>query len=209
MRVVEKGFSVTKRIDGPMLSYGIVLENTSRFVAKLDVRIRMLDASGKAVKAMLVQPTAQLTHTVDNIFPGERYGVGYIVSTAGPDERARNVVKLEVKLVEVEWWPSKSTPMEYAVPRPFIRVKLDKMKVEPDKRSGGAAIRFTVVSSHKDAINDPYVRMVFRDKAGKVLGGADSTLNTVFPPGKSAAEVEIPHGVPDGIDESRSDVFFG
>lgn len=208
VRVAEKGFSVTTDgIGGSMISYGVVLENTSRYVPRFGVGVRVLNSAGKAIRTGgNPSPERELGHSVSYIHPGKQYGLGNIVYLFG----STDVAKLKIEIGEIEWWPADSTEEMLGTTQTFFRVKITNVAVESPHGRFDTVLSFTVQSGRKDDIDPLCVQGVFRNGEGKLVGGTRPTsADRPLPPGDAVVrEIGVRHGAPDNIDGSKSELFF-
>jgi hypothetical protein len=187
IRVVEHGFTAAAGTDSGdeihVVSYGIVVENTSDHVATgTSVRVRMLDEDGRPVGPRSGIGDAE--HTIPVLLPGQRFGLGEPrwVKRSG-------TVELVVIVGEsAGWWPVDHDLVAF----PGITTG----DVEVDPYYGGALyVRFRIDSAYRvrfggltssllyEPARTPYV--LFRNSDGEIVGGGDYRDPWDVPPGHS------------------------
>jgi hypothetical protein len=172
LRVVDKGFT---QIDGPrgfQVSLGAVLENTSTQLAyRSRVTLRIYDSEHHPAEwddrpgEVLMIPVLR---------PGERVGVGAGTSARNSTIQASNgrlldgppvtVAALEVQLGEAQWLPPDDNV--------FARISARHERTEPERISDkDATVRYVIGSGYCRPISGHGIGIVFRDKAGAIVGG--------------------------------------
>lgn len=204
MRVVEYGFSqsVEEATGKPVISYGIVFENTSRHHAAqaTQVTIRFTDSAGN--------PTAASLDDRRDVFvtlPGQRMGIG---ETTTVDDAG--AARMSVEVGPSFWYDE---PGEFWLGSrvvPLAKVTASDVKTER-KDTGKVILDFTVHSQYEFTLEHPSAHAIFRNSAGVILGGT-SPGRTVEPedylPGDSPGRISNPLGSSAGTDNSRTEVYI-
>jgi hypothetical protein len=209
LRVVEQGFSLAPGpYHDPML-YGITLQNTSRdrIAFATTVGVHLLDPTGKRLKEGSGSDF-EVRYTVYAVFPGQRVGLGSDQYMAGRHASALDVTVGTSTWVPVDQ-PLQRDPLRHTVVRLATVTTSDvsMTRLGPDR----ALLTFTAISGY-DAEMSAAVMVVYRNAAGRVVGGAktDTPYRCItVPPGRSRPEplLEI-RDVPDGIDVARTEVYL-
>jgi hypothetical protein len=206
--VVESGFSMLNEPDeDPELSYGVVLENTSRdYLAILTlVVIHLTDADGDRANDIIKSPPSPPAQAVHTIFPGQRVGIG--------EEIAIDLDAIHEHTVEVgvsAWIPieqvrdvgkATATDLEFdgAAGEP-ARIGFRVVPTVDPSGSGPSSV----------SISEAQSWAIFRDASGDIAGGASG------PPGTSwngmtdtnpiTGFVQI-SPVPNRADETRTEIY--
>ncbi|MGC4959067.1 hypothetical protein ACLQ2P_38195 [Actinomadura citrea] len=205
MRVVEKGFSTARdRGNRPKLSYGFVLENTSRrAIVVPSIKISFTDASGHRLE---INPD-KLRQSAPFILPGQRHGMGGTFGLLA----ARKARKLEIEIARPLWVPVGTPPSTVNQPElgaRFAEVKASKIRAE--RTRGRMRLTFTVESGYTTALTNPHFTVVFRDRSGMIVGGSDDYIkpDTKLEPGGSTHFFETWEGLPEGTVDQRSQVYI-
>jgi hypothetical protein len=198
--VVERGFSmIPKKNDFDRLSFGAVLENTNRAaVAFPAYLIEFLDAKGKQIRGIDAIAEAE---SPPRVLPGGRYGIGGII----PYVSYQRLADIRVTITETTWIP-------HAAQSQFAKVTAAQVRTE---RSAGAptTLTFTIDSAFHKPIPGVDVSVIFRDPAGKIVGGVDHVVSrlsvnaTDVPPGRSIHQMLLQDGTPADADDSRTEVY--
>ncbi|MGH3713678.1 MAG: hypothetical protein ACRDT4_09505 [Micromonosporaceae bacterium] len=193
VRITDQGSSVITD-DGRRITYAVVLENTSRDVAwNAKVTLQLVDSGGRPVADESVDAHELTGQTT--IAPG---GQGAVTGTLYLDgNRAAGV---RATLGDVEWWP---VPDGEA---PLATFTTSGISHAPSNHSF-EILTFGVESDHDQASGSPTATVVFRDKTGAVIGGAEDRLRGgPIPPGRCRRQVKV-DPVP-GADPARTQVFL-
>jgi hypothetical protein len=198
--VVERGFSmIAKKNDFDRLSFGVVLENTNRAaVAFPAYLIKFLDAKGKQIRGI-----DEISEWLSppRVLPGGRYGVGGTI----PYVSSQRLADIRVTITETTWIPNNTQGQ-------FSKITAGQVRTE---RSAGAptTLTFTIDSAFNKPVPGVDVSVIFRDTAGKIVGGVDHVVSrlsvnaTDVPPGRSIHEMELRDGTPAGADDDRTEVY--
>ncbi|MGH3664114.1 MAG: hypothetical protein ACRDTQ_19960 [Micromonosporaceae bacterium] len=196
IHVVEKGFSTTTDgSGGNMITFGILFENTSKFVAHpAEIRLNMLDASGERIDV----EKWELDTSVPTIMPGQRFGIGGDVYNSGKTKLA----KLGVTVEETKWWPLDNYAIE------FEDITADNVRVKGSDRDASGAVSFTIHSPYDEPMGG-VAFAIFRDHSGRIVGGTDEGdwVDTKYPPGTSRGKIKVDHRMPPKLDGSRTEVY--
>lgn len=201
LRVAEQGFSSLDDRRGdpePMVSYGVVVENTSDQVAAgVEVTVGLVDPAGQPITD-IVEGEATRTFTIPVLFPHQRFGVG----TTSYVERP-GVAGLEVGFESgTEWWPADHELIEF----PEVTTSDVTTAHEADDTY---TVSFTIDSPYPFAwmrtTNQVYA--VLRNGAGEIVGGAHDFLSGgVVAAGTSAGRIHSGYPVPE-VDDARTEVY--
>lgn len=200
LRIVESGFSpITDRPDN-LVSWGLIVENTSsESAASVVLDVDVIDANGDS----LVKGDGwQRSRRIDLIMPGERAGIGHATYVTGP-----GVADVTFELADPRWWPLDNDR------RPVARLGVSEIEIV----SGGLrwaigdplTLRFRVESGYDHMVTGPGVQMVFRDEEGEVVAGIYSgpTVHAAIPPGWSIQRSEVRYDLPEQVDLDRTEVY--
>lgn len=212
LTVAETGFSSepNQQEAADILSYGVVVTNTSEFVA-LDavVSIRLLDAGGDPIDEISGEPTDRPARrqTVTRLLPGERLGFGGTVPHHGA-----GVADLAVDIETATWSPV-SEQFWWSHP-------VTTSDVTTQDTAGASVLRFAVNAAYtREMIPGELViggrfTAIFRDGSGAVVGGADcchaggGDAPVEIPPGESQGQLILDYGTPAGADDARTEVYL-
>jgi hypothetical protein len=180
LEVVDSGFSTYEGVDGPAGSYGLILENTSdKAVTHSTVRVVVHDTNDTVV--------ASHDHDVAVVSPGGRLGLGSEVG----DPLAHGIGRLEVLTVEGGGGP---------VPQGALTAS----EVSTSSDEFGVYTTFVVSSSYDVELARPHAYAVYRNAAGKIVGGANGVIDPIPPRGRAKGAVTAFAVVPD---VARVDVY--
>lgn len=199
VRVVDKGFTPVFKRDGDfMTSYGVVLENTSDFVARgIQIKIQLLDSSGKVIRdSSAPKRSVAENRGIRYIPPGVKDGISSIVYLPKSD-----VARLKVDVDVDFWWAADDD-----IPEEFPDVEVSDVKLERTSHDDGLAT-FTVDVTRASSVYF-CVEVILRDAKGRIVGGASPTKVTpeYLPEGRSAAEADL-RWLPPRTDGERFDVY--
>ncbi len=173
LEVVDRGFSTYEGVDGPAGSYGLILENTSgKPVTHSTVRVVVHDTNDAVV--------ASYDHDVAMVSPGGRLGLGSEVG----DPLAHGIGRLEVLTVAGGGGP---------VPQGALTAS----DVSTSSDEFGVYTTFVVSSSYDVELARPHAYVVYRNAAGKIVGGANGVIDPIPPRGRATAAVTAFAVVPD------------
>ncbi|MFI0487501.1 hypothetical protein [Actinomadura sp. 9N215] len=199
--VAEKGFSmIASHNDLPRLSYGVVLENRNRkAVAFPAYTVSFIDAAGTRIGDDVV------TTSPPRILPGGRYGVGGTI----PQAAARKVADLRLTVTETTWVPTNAEGRFTGLVASQVRTQQATRPAD----GGRTTLTFTIDSAFAKPIPGVDASVVFRDGAGRIIGGVDHVTSRAdfdgvdVPPGRSDHELTLKEDAPAGVDESRTEVY--
>lgn len=187
VRVVEQGFSPLRdRFGEPQLSYGLILENTSRewIVRNTEIEIKWSDASGAVVETYY-------TGLLD-LLPGQRIGLG---GQTPPDKPG--AARMSVTLSPMQWLTLRGSG------EPTATVALG------DVRVNGLRATYSVTCADTEPETRYFVQVVLRDRAGRIVGGADPGAREPYqcPAGTSRGVLELPTNTPAGTADERTEIY--
>jgi hypothetical protein len=163
--VADSGFSTYAGFDGQAGSYGVILENTtSEPITNFTVEVVVYDTTDAVV--------ANEPHTVAVVAPGARLGLGAEITDAVPN----GVGRLDVR---VEEGAGGSVP-DGAFTISDVSTTSDEF---------GIYTTFVVSSTYDMELELPYAYAIYRDAAGRIIGGASSVIDLVPPGGRANGEV--------------------
>jgi hypothetical protein len=200
VRVVEKGLSSMKDRDGKeMVSYGIVVENTSKdaVAVKTSATVRIIDAAGKAITDRTARAT-DVQREIGVVFPGQRVGIGGDTYVDRP-----GAATLTIEIGAAMWLPPGNRVIPVA--------KATAGEVKTEHSGGSAALTFTVTSEYDDLLDDPSAQAVFRDPSGKIVGGTAphrTAASDQYRPGRSPGRINTTYGTPPGTDDSKTEIYI-
>ena len=141
----------------------------------------------------------QATLTVDATFPQQRTGVG-----AQSRVHVSDAVRLTVQVVTSTWIP-RSRPSGYA------EITTGDVLTARGPGEYPAGFTFTVNSAYDHKLDSTYVSIIFRDRTGKLIGGAGRweylPTDCYPPPGGSHCTADSRYPLPGGTDDSRTEVY--
>jgi hypothetical protein len=180
LEVVDSGFSSYAGFDGPAGSYGLILENKGDQPAtNFAVRVVVYDTNDAVVGSYL--------HDVVVVNPGARLGLGAEVSDPLPN----GIGRLDVRTEEGRGDP---------VPQGTFTVA----NVSTSSDEFGVYTTFVVSSSYDVEFERSRAYAVYRDAAGKIIGGATGLIDLIPPRGRAMGEVTAFAVVPN---VARADVY--
>jgi len=169
IRVLETGFHMTPvPATAPGMTNraiaAVIVENTSKNqeAETTQIRIRLLDANGAPVFHLGSAEEVQVS--LPWIQPGQRFGIGYILTSDEKASANRTVTTMRVD-VGKSYWRS---------PHKAQRVAMSDLHIQP-RSDGGADLRY-VATLPDGAAASPSdlafrVYLLLRDGTGKLLGG--------------------------------------
>lgn len=207
LKVVESGFSVGpgSTPGDPVLTFGAVVENTSELVVQgVTVTIDVRGADGNHIYRRLEDPKE-----ITRLLPGERFGFGHSIYMS----------TTEISEVRVEL----SGPEAWDRPENVEAALMGTLSAGGVTTSTGflgePVVQFTAASTFAGAVT-PYGYAIFRNAAGKIVGGMSQNVGPIAP-GKSVPAV-IPGAVTltetlmenegfmaiPGVDLAKTEVFL-
>lgn len=171
-------------IFGPQYGWAVEIKNSGDQVATLvHVVVEFSDADGNVVETV--------EDYIGVLAPGDEIGIGGAVSRDDVDD-------FEVTAIEPSGWASPegqgklvTSNIEHGVG------SLDRVKVS-----------FEADSTYDTAISRPRIRVVFRNAAGELIGGAnDFSTGYLEPEGHISDRIEINQTFPD-VDPDKTEVYL-
>jgi hypothetical protein len=180
LAVVESGFSSYQGFDGPAGSYGLVLENTTgQPITFFTVRVVVYDTNDTVV--------GTYHHDVAVVNPGTRLGLGAEIGDPVPD----GIGRIDIRAEKGDGGPA--PPGAFTV-----------ADVSTSSDEFGVYTRFVVSSSYDTELELPHAYAVYRNSAGRIVGGANGVIGAIPPGGRVTGEVTAFDVVPD---VARADVY--
>jgi hypothetical protein len=165
LAVVDSGFSTYEGFDGPAGSYGLILENRSdRPINHLAVRVDVYDETDARV--------GSYDHAVAVVNPGARLGLGAEIS----DPLPRGIGRLDIRT-------------EGRVGEPVPGGAFTVADVSTSSDEFGVYTTFVVSSSYAVEFELTPAYAVYRDAAGRIVGGANGVVDLIPPRGRANGEV--------------------
>jgi hypothetical protein len=181
LALVDQGFSVSD--DGG--SYGIVIANNgTETVTNFEVQVAVYDPSNTVVTTD--------THLVAKLGPAEQLGIGYDILT---DDAANGVGRLEVEFEE-----------GYGDTVPDGAFSISEVATSTDEFS--TETTFVVTSTYAQDLDSPYAYVIYRDSAGKIIGGTYGFVDMIPANGRASGTLTSFDPV-DGVATSEVDVDAG
>ena len=172
LAVVDSGFSTYRGFDGPAGSYGLILENRSdQPITYFTVRVVVYDTNDVVL--------GSYDHDVAVVKPGAELGLGAEISDPLPD----GIGRLDIRTEEGEGDPP---------PRGIFTVA----DVSTSSDEFGVYTTFVVSSSYDMEFELPHAYAVYRDAAGRIIGGANGLIDVIPPRGRASGEVTAFEVVP-------------
>jgi hypothetical protein len=180
LAVVDSGFSTYQGFDGPAGSYGLILENRGdRPINHLAVQVVVYDRNDTVV--------GSYDHAVAVVNPGTRLGLGAEISDPLPN----GIGRLDIRTEGREGEP---------VPGGVFTVA----DVSTSSDEFGVYTTFVVSSSYAVELKLTPAYAVYRDAAGRIVGGANGLVDLIPPRGRANGEVTAFAVVPN---VARADVY--
>jgi len=180
LAVVDSGFSTYQGFDGPAGSYGLILENRGdRPINHLAVQVVVYDRNDTVV--------GSYDHAVAVVNPGARLGLGAEISDPLPNGIGRLDIRTEGREGE---------------PVPGGAVTVADVSTSSDEF--GVYTTFVVSSSYAVELKLTPAYAVYRDAAGRIVGGANGLVDLIPPRGRANGEVTAFAVVPN---VARADVY--
>jgi hypothetical protein len=165
LAVVDSGFSTYEGFDGPAGSYGVILENRSdQPINYLAVQVVVYDTNDTVV--------GSYDHDVAVVSPGARLGLGAEISDPLPNGIGRLDIRTEGR--EGETVPSGTFTVA---------------DVSTSSDEFGVYTTFVVSSSYAVEFELMPAYAVYRDAAGRIVGGASGLIDLIPPRGRANGEV--------------------
>jgi hypothetical protein len=165
LAVVDSGFSTYEGVDGPAGSYGLILENGSdRPINHLAVQVVVYDKNDAVV--------GSYDHAVAVVNPGARLGLGAEIGEPLPN----GIGRLDIRTEGREGEP---------VPGGAFTVA----DVSTSSDEFGVYTTFVVSSSYAVEFELTPAYAVYRDAAGRIVGGASGLVDLIPPRGRANGEV--------------------
>jgi hypothetical protein len=165
LAVVDSGFSTYEGFDGAAGSYGLILENRSdRPINHLAVQVVVYDRNGTVV--------GSYDHPVATLNPGARLGLGAEISDPLPNGIGRLDIRTEGREGE---------------PVPGGAFSVADVSTSSDEF--GVYTTFVVSSSYAVEFELAPAYAVYRDAAGRIIGGANGVVDLIPPRGWANGEV--------------------
>jgi hypothetical protein len=184
--VVEQGHSQYPSSYGdPLVSYGVVLENTSDQIAtNVSVEVTLMGVTEPTPEASPVE--------IPVLMPGQRVGVGH---TAYDDASA--MTGMDVAVDATQWWPPDLRSIELG------DISVSELTISP---AGDGTLTFTLDST-VPVYEGGTFHAVLRDASGTIVGGGNDVGNVS--PGRSFAALDPYTGaLPPSADAGTSQVWF-
>jgi hypothetical protein len=217
LRIVESGFSpITDVADEPLVTWGLVVENTSeQTAAAVDVSMDIVDDTGESLVTEISEYAK--SREISLIMPGERAGIGDSTYVTGP-----GVADVTFELHDPLWLPvgNELYPVASLTASEIELSREEGGRVVPYWGEDGIAgywadegpliIHFRVDSEYDYILDGPSAQAIFRNADGEVIGGthpADSDVWATIPPGWSIQRMRVQYGPPAPADLERTEVY--
>ncbi|MEV0644817.1 hypothetical protein AB0I28_06100 [Phytomonospora sp. NPDC050363] len=192
LQIPERSWSLETRGGKEILSYGVVVENIGDRVAYLNsFEIRFVGRDGEDV---IPAESVFLKAEVTVVLPGERVGFGN--TFAAP---ASGVSRMDVEVATKEWWAPVNSVHAFA--------PITVGEVATDRSSPPKKLMFAVDSAYGMVLPSTRATALFRDKEGKIVGGATAPEPSALPSGRSEGAFTVEHGLPKAADAASTEVF--
>jgi hypothetical protein len=180
LAVVESGFSAYQGFDGPAGSYGLVLENTTgEPITFFTVRVVVYDTNDTVV--------GTYAHDVAVVNPGTRLGLGAEIG----DPLPHGIGRIDIRAEKGEGGPAPGGGFTVA-------------DVSTSSDEFGVYTTFAVSSSYDMELQQTHAYAVYRNPAGRIVGGANGLIDVIPPRGRVTGEVTAFDVVPN---VARADVY--
>lgn len=181
LAVVDSGFSTYEGFDGPAGSYGLILENTSgQPITYFAVQVVVYDTNDTVV--------GSYAHDVAVVNPGARLGLGAEISDPLPN----GIGRLDIRTEEGEGDPAPQGAFTVA-------------DASTSSDEFGVYTTFVVSSTYDVEFELSYAYAVYRNAAGRIIGGANGLVDLIPPGGRASGEVTAFEVVPN---VARADVYI-
>ncbi|MEV0649725.1 hypothetical protein AB0I28_31160 [Phytomonospora sp. NPDC050363] len=206
VRVVDKGFSAGEKDGKPVVSYGVVVENTSGWVAYLAaVSVRMVDGGGETIEDTVSGTVGDggadgaVVRDVRAIMPGTQAVLGNSTFVG-----AEGIADLEVTVDGVQWFPVENDEHEFA------ELTASDVRTTWGEGRETATLDYTVNSGYSGELEKVWAEAVFRNGEGVIVGGThpSGTVAGVHGPGASPGQIDVVGWVPSDVDDARTVVYL-
>jgi hypothetical protein len=199
VKVAEVGFSQYKHKGRNMVSYGIILENTSPTYAALETTLvpKVVDASGQVIPDIVgVKPE----RTVRTILPGKRAALGVMIDSDLPTPS-----KITVEIGPSQWAPPVNDTWVYKA--------LTASNIKVSRPSGDIEeyVNFTVTSEYEKSLDHLGANAIFRSADGTVVGGSPGyrSDDLAAPSGQSQHRIALDvDTIPPTTDDAKTEVYL-
>jgi hypothetical protein len=196
LRVTEQGLSQINDSAGKvMVSFGVLLENTStNWVAtSTKLTVTLADDSGAPVEDRVEHGQ----YSVYSTFPQHRTGLGAQIYVGSP-----GATRIAVQIGTSTWYPRTNPGF----------AEVASADVQTRHRTGSATFTFALTSAYHQTVTGRYLYIIFRDQAGKLIGGAGGGGDVTrpcdaVPPGRSRCTTGILYPLPAGTVDARTEVY--
>jgi hypothetical protein len=162
LALVDQGFSVSD--DGG--NYGIIIANNgSETVTNFTVQVAVYDPSDTVVTTD--------DHTVAKLGPGEQLGIGYDLFS---EDTGNGVARLDVQFEE---------GFGGEVPEGSFTVS----EVATTTDESVTETTFVVASTYQVDLDSPYAYAIYRDSAGKIIGGTYGFVDMIPASGRASGTI--------------------
>lgn len=185
LRVVDKGFTVWEGPDNSYLSWGVVLENPNGGYAARDVTLSV-QAVGQAGERLGTEEVEKVPLVRPGSVGWAREHKGGLLSQGGysfMSARAKEPSQLEVRVSVGSWVPVSSLPKGALEPRSV------QVVIAPDDIPS-EVVTAEAHSTYREPQDGVSFVAVFRDDAGRIVGGARSITLSIPPDGPTPVRVE-------------------
>jgi hypothetical protein len=202
VRVVEQGFTARTSPTGrPLVSYGFVLENTSKTQAARDtvVVVSLADAQGRSITDYIISPKRAIGAILG---PGQRTGAGWNSRVDNP-----GTTKISLRVTRTTWTPAGARQRVNGHDLAPAALTADAV------RASTGLVSFTVHSAYPTTLSTVWADVVYRNATGRIVGGTNTRLNghwltSSYPPGTSPGRLADPIGPPPGAALERTAVYL-
>ena len=172
LATVDSGWSVAEDDSITEGSYGIIIENQGdELITNFSVEVAIYDLNDTVVGTN--------NHSVAKLAPGERLGIGYDIT----DDVSNGISRLEVGFEE-----------GYGDSVPEGAFTVSEVATTTDEY--GTTTTFTVASSYGVDLDSPYAYVIYRDTAGKIIGGTYGLVDMIPAGGRANGELTSYDPVP-------------
>lgn len=180
----DGGAPYTDPIFGEQYGWAVILNNTGEQTAEIiHLEIEFTDETGSVVETV--------EDYIGHLNPGEQIGLGGSLDDPG-------IAGFEVTTVEPAGWTDPDTYGKLVTSEVVhSEGDLDRMKVT-----------FDADSTYDVDVRNPQIRVVFRNDAGDLIGGAtDFSGGYLEPEGHFTESIEVNETIP-GIDPDKTEVYL-
>lgn len=203
VRVVDTGLTAYKYRGDQMVTFGIVVENTSKeyLATEVSLSIQFVDVAGRVIK---VDGEKKLSGEVEFVLPASRGAEGGVVSA-----QKAGIATAIVEFKEATWYPARTADYEYkALTAGGIEIVRGDDEDSPD---AWANIVYTVDSDDVVMLNDHATIVIFRNGAGRIVGSSPSRSSTFAAAADGYAtgtNSMLNNPMPPAVDGSRTEVHL-